>query len=114
MRLRNLLLLDRLRRKNQSNVKLIKAINQLIKDIEEHQFNSFEELKAIRKDADKAHSKGFYFFNIHVHRTMILIELQPEGKATIVWAGSHQDYECVFKNNKNTIEKWLRSYDWIK
>jgi hypothetical protein len=60
------------------------------------------------------HSQGFYFFKIHVHRTMILIEIEPEGEATIVWAGSHQDYEYVFKNNKNTIEKWLRSNEWIE
>jgi mRNA interferase HigB len=114
MRIENLLLLDKLKSKNQGNVKLIKAINKLIEDIENHQFVSWEELKAVRKDADRVHNDGFYFFNIHVHRTMIMIELEPEGEATIVWAGSHQEYESVFKNNKNTIERWLRSYDWIE
>src|SRR4051812_725166 len=109
MTINNLPLLDKLRRKNKGNVKLIKAIKDLVDSLENHQFNDWEALKAVCKDADKVHNEGFYFFNIHVHRTMILIELEPEAEATIVWVGSHQDYECIFKNNKNTIEKWLRN-----
>jgi len=31
-----------------------------------------------------------------------------EGTVQILWTGSHDDYERVFKNNKKTIEKWLR------
>jgi mRNA interferase HigB len=114
MRLKNLQLLEKVKRKNQGNVKLIKAINKLIEDIENHQFVSWEELKAVRKDADRVHNDGFYFFNIHVHRTMIMIELESEGKASIVWAGSHHEYENIFKNNKNTIEKWLKNNRWIE
>ena len=59
------------------------------------------------------HSDGLYFFDIHIHRTLILIELDDEGEATIVWAGSYQEYETLFKNNKLTIEKWLRKYEYI-
>ncbi len=40
---------------------------------------------------------------------MILMQFDDEGVATIYWAGSHDEYEKTFKNNKDTIEKWLRS-----
>ncbi len=55
----------------------------------------------------------FIFFDLHLHRTLILIELDDEGEATIVWAGTHQEYEATFKNNKITIEKWLRQKGYI-
>ncbi len=38
---------------------------------------------------------------------MILIEFDEIGEATIVWCGSHDEYEVTFKNNKKTIERWL-------
>jgi mRNA interferase HigB len=60
------------------------------------------------------HSDGFYFFDINVHRTLIMIEYADDGEATIVWAGTHQEYEIVFKNNKSTIEKWLRRNNYIE
>ncbi len=55
----------------------------------------------------------FIFFNINIHRTLVLIELDENGEATIVWVGTHQEYETTFKNNKNTIEKWLRNNGYI-
>ncbi len=98
--------------KNSGNQKLCKAIDQLVADLE--QFNPFEvSLRDLRPDADCVHNDGFYFFNIHVHRTLILIEMDEEGEATIVWAGTHQEYESTFKNNKVTIEKWLRKKGYI-
>jgi mRNA interferase HigB len=42
-----------------------------------------------------------------------LIEFEDNGEATIVWAGNHDDYELIFKNNKNVIVKWLRNKHWI-
>jgi len=42
-----------------------------------------------------------------------MIELEENGEATIVWAGSHDDYELTFKNNRNVIKKWLRDNNWI-
>jgi hypothetical protein len=39
--------------------------------------------------------------------------MDEEGEATIVWAGTHQEYETTFKNNKVTIEKWLRKKGYI-
>lgn len=66
----------------------------------------------VRKDADNVHSDGFYFFDLSVHRTMILIEFD-EGEASVVWIGTHQEYAKIFKNNKNTIRKWLRANEWI-
>lgn len=112
MRLTNKKILEKLKRKNIGNVSLTKEIEKLIKDIEENDWKDQTELNKIRKDADIVHSDGFYFFDINIHRTMILIEFQ-DNEATVVWAGSHQAYESTFKNNKNTIRKWLKSNDWI-
>jgi hypothetical protein len=97
----------KLKKKNIGNQPLCAEIDTLISDLE--RFNPQEEsLNDIRSDADCVHNDGFYFFDIHVHRTLLLIELDDEGEATIVWAGTHQEYETTFKNNKLTIEKWLR------
>jgi len=68
----------------------------------------------ISNDADCIHNDGFYFFNISIHRSLILIELDEEGEATILWVGSHDEYERTFKNNKSTIEKWLRKNEYIE
>jgi hypothetical protein len=113
MRLLGLQILKKLKRKQLGNVRLMKAIDQLIHDLESNEFESFEALKHVRNDADWVHPDGFCFFNLHVHRTMVLIELGVEGEATVVWAGSHDDYESTFKNNRDTIEKWLRNNEWI-
>ncbi len=89
-----------------------KAIDQLIKDIEDNYWKDQSEINKTRPDADNVHSDGFYFFNINIHRTMILIEFADE-EATVVWAGTHQQYETIFKNNRNSIKKWLQFNEWI-
>jgi len=99
--------LEKLKRKNKGNVALKMAIDDLIRDLENHTFQTQEELKNIRPDADCIHSGGFYFFDIRIHRTLILIEFE-EDEATIVWCDSHDKYEETFKNNKDTIHKWLK------
>ena len=90
-----------------------REIDLLINVIENNLWKNQMELTLIRSDADCIHSDGFYFFNISVHRAMILIEFDCE-EATVVWVGSHQEYERVFKGNKNTIRSWLRANDWIQ
>ena len=60
-----------------------KAIDKLIKDIEDNDWEDQNELNKTRPDADNIHSEGFYFFNINIHRTMILIEFDDE-EATVV------------------------------
>lgn len=112
MRLTNKKVLEKLKRKNRGNATLSKAIDRLIKDIHENNWKDQNELNKIRPDADNVHSDGFYFFNINIHRTMILIEFE-DSEATVVWAGTHQEYELIFKNNKNTIKKWLKYNNWI-
>ena len=102
----------KVKKKNIGNKKLCNAIDELIADLEGFEPNK-QSLINIRKDADCVHSEGFYFFNINIHRTLVLIELDENGEATIVWVGTHQEYETTFKNNKNTIEKWLRSNGYI-
>lgn len=88
------------------------AIVKLITDIESNKCQNEKDLRKNRPDADCVHSDGFYFFNLNVHRTMILIEFD-EDEASIVWTGTHQEYEATFKNNKKTIKKWLSANDWI-
>ena len=106
--------LEKLRRKNRGNQMLTKAIDKLIKDIEDNDWKNEDEFYETIVSADKVHSDGFYFIDISIHRTLVLIEFDDEGEATIVWVGNHQEYETVFKNNKNTIRKWLRSNEFIK
>ena len=113
MNLINKGLLERLKRKNRGNVKLTKAIDKLILDIIENEWNSQLELKQARPDSDCVHSDGFYFFNLYIHRTMILIEFDENKRARVIWTGSHQEYEKTFRNNRNTIKKWLKDSNWI-
>ncbi|OXA81263.1 HigB_toxin, RelE-like toxic component of a toxin-antitoxin system [Flavobacterium aquidurense] len=103
----------KIKKKNIGNKKLCTEIDKLITDLEN--FDSREEsINNIRNDADCVHCDGFYFFDINIHRTLILIEFDDDGQATIVWAGTHQEYESTFKNNKLTIEKWLRKNSYIE
>jgi mRNA-degrading endonuclease HigB of HigAB toxin-antitoxin module len=113
VRLYGIRILEKLKRKNRGNAPLKNAIDELIKTIEKENWKNPNELAKSRSDADCVHSEGFYFFNIKIHRTMIFIEFEDD-KATVIWAGSHKDYEKTFQNNRNVIEKWLRANSWIK
>ena len=113
MRIINKHILGKLIRKNRGNSKLVKSVQQLITDIEDNDWKTPLDLIEKRPDADCVYRGEFYFFNINIHRTLILIEFEENGEATIVWAGSHDDYELIFKNNRNVIKKWLRDYNWI-
>lgn len=113
LRIINKHILGKLIRKNQGNVKLIKSIEQLIADIENNSWKTPRELIETRPDADCVYGGEFYFFDISIHRSLILIEFEENGDATIVWAGNHVDYELTFKNNRNVIKKWLRDNNWI-
>lgn len=106
-------LLEKLISKNKGNVSLLVEIDKLIKNIKENNFANQTELKKIRPDADCVHNDGFYFFNINVHRTLILIEFEIDGEAKILWCGNHDEYETTFKNNKSTIKKWLKNKNLI-
>ncbi len=105
--------LEKLRRKNLGNKVLSQTIDQLIDDLESKGCTNQEQLRKIRPDADLVHNDGFYIFNLHVHRVMILIEFEDDGEATVVWCGSHDDYETMFKNNKSTVKKWLKKQGLI-
>lgn len=112
MNLLNKRKLLKLEKKNQGNKKLIEAIKQLIEDIENAEWKNPLDIKEERPDADNVHPDGFYFFNLNIHRTMILIVFE-DSEASIVWTGSHQEYDKIFKGNKKTIEKWLRNQNLI-
>ncbi|MGI8892616.1 MAG: type II toxin-antitoxin system HigB family toxin [Bacteroidia bacterium] len=105
-------------KKSKGNAALNKSIDKLIKEIENSKWKSKEDVLKSNPKADCVHGDGFFFFNISIHRTMILIEFPTEenaddGVATIIWAGTHQEYEAKFRNNKDTIEKWLRGQSLI-
>ncbi|MHA4742470.1 type II toxin-antitoxin system HigB family toxin [Dyadobacter sp. MSC1_007] len=104
-------ILEKLIAKNRGNRRLAEAVDQLIIDLERNSTHSIQELLEIRKDADRVH-RGYYFFDICVHRALIFIQF-VDNKATIVWAGTHEEYVKTFKNNINTIEKWLRARDLL-
>jgi len=103
----------KLKKKKQGNVKLVKAIDKLINDIENSEWKDKSDLLKSRPDADRVHPDDFFFFDINVHRTMILI-LFKEQEAEIIWVGNHSEYDNIFKGNKHTIETWLRNYGKIK
>ena len=98
----------KLKRKNQGNINLSKAIEELVFEIENSEWKNKMEVIESRPDADRIHSDNFFFFNINVHRTMILI-LFDEQEAEILWVGNHAEYDKIFKGNKKTIETWLRN-----
>lgn len=102
----------KLKRKNRGNKILASAVDQLIRDITDAKWENTRDLKNTRPDADCVHSDGFYFFDIDNHRAMILILFDDE-EASIVWTGSHKEYVTTFRNNKQTIEKWLRKQQLI-
>jgi mRNA-degrading endonuclease HigB of HigAB toxin-antitoxin module len=104
--------LVKLKRKNRGNSKLLDAIDKLILDIENAEWSKKSDIKKFRSDADCVHSDGFYFFDIHIHRTLVLI-LFDQKEATIIWAGTHDEYDSIFKGNKSTIRKWLRNQQLI-
>ncbi len=103
----------KLKRKNQGNLKLTKAIDTLIEDIESSDWESKLELIESRSDADRVHSEDFFFFDISIHRTLALVVFNEEY-AEILWVGNHDEYDSTFKGNKQTIETWLRNHGKIK
>ncbi len=103
----------KLKRKNQGNVKLLKAIDKLIMDIESSEWENKLEVIESRPDADRVHPDNFFFFDINIHRAMILIVFNKH-EAEILWTGNHAEYDSIFKGNKRTIETWLRNHGKIK
>ena len=75
--------LKKLKNKNRGNIKLIKAIDKLTSDIENAKWTKQTDIKETRPDADCVHSNGFYFFDLNVHRTMILVVFE-DNEATII------------------------------
>ena len=113
MKIINKHILGRLIRKNRGNSNLIKSVEKLISDIEKNNWQNPQDLIETRPDADCVYGGEFYFFDISIHRILILIEFEENGDTSIVWAGNHDDYELTFKNNRNVIKKWLRNNSWI-
>jgi len=107
LRIINKHVLGKLIGKNRGNARLVKSVEQLIFDIEKSNWQRPHDLIRARADADCVYGGEFYFFDINIHRAMILIVFE-DREATVIWAGSHDEYDKTFKGNKTTIEKWLR------
>ena len=99
--------LIKLKKKNCGNQLLCKSIDELISILKEANWKNKLELKNALPKADTVY-EGFYFFNIHIHRTFVGINFM-DGLAEVVWCGSHTDYEKTFRNNKDTIRTWLKN-----
>ena len=103
----------KLKKKNRGNIKLVKAIDKLIEDVETSDWKNKLDLIKTRPDADKIYGDNFYFFDINIHRTMIMIVFH-EQEAEVLWVGNHGEYDSIFKGNKKTIETWIRNQGKIK
>ena len=106
-------LLEKLKRKNKGNVTLIFAVELLLNELEANEIKNQDERLKVRTDGDCVHSGEFYFLDINIHRSFVLIEFEENGDITIVWCGTHDEYENTFKNNKNTNRKWLKERELI-
>lgn len=105
--------LQKLKKKNQGNLKLVKAIDKLVEDIEGADWTNKQELINARPDADRVHSEDVFFFDINIHRTLTLVVFTDQY-AEVLWVGDHSEYDSTFKGNKKTIETWLRNHGKIK
>jgi len=123
--------LTKLAKKNKGNVKLQKCIVSFEKEITESVWTTQQELESSTVKFDSVHSDGFYIADINIHRAMVAIafvnlkeleELKGDdikeqkktlGEVDVLWVGTHDDYQRVFGDNKDTVEKWLRSQGYI-
>jgi hypothetical protein len=71
-------------------LKLFKAIDKLILDIESACWSDKLELVKSRPDADRVHCEDFFFFDINIHRTLVLIVFSKQY-AEILWVGNHDE-----------------------
>ncbi len=91
--------LSKLKKKNKGNLKLLKAIDKLIEDIESSDWKNKMDVIEFRPDADRVYSDNFFFFDINIHRTLTLVVFNKEY-AEILWVGNHSEYDSTFKGNK--------------
>jgi mRNA interferase HigB len=123
--------LTKLAKKNIGNVKLQKCIASFEKEITESVWTTQQELESSTVKFDSVHSDGFYIADINIHRAMVAItfvnlkelealkgddikeQKKKLGEVDVLWVGTHHDYQRVFGNNKDTVEKWLRSRGYI-
>jgi mRNA interferase HigB len=80
----------------------------LIEDVETSDWKNKFDLIMTRPDANKIYGDNFYFFDISIHKTTIMIVFH-EQEAELLWVGTHSEYDTIFKGNKKTIETWIRN-----
>lgn len=104
VRIVNIRILQKHLKKNKGNTKLRSEINKLISTIETAKWSKSTQIKKARPDADRVHPEGFYFFNIAIDRTMILIELDEEKQqlcGVVITMNIYQHSRIISQQLKN-------------
>jgi mRNA-degrading endonuclease HigB of HigAB toxin-antitoxin module len=86
---------------------LLNEFNKCITAIEKSVWKNGQDVKNTFNDVDHI-GENIYIFNIKSSRSLLLIYFD-ENEIEIVWAGSHNNYEKLFKNNKSAILKYLKA-----
>ena len=107
MELINLKILKKHLSKNKRNLRLRREVVKLISLLREDDFNSYQEQKKVRKDADNVFEEVAFLFNIHSHRTLVQIEFNAQI-AKFLWAGNHDKYDRYFKGDKKAIKDLVK------
>ena len=106
MELIDLKILNKHLSKNKGNLRLRRDVDKLKILLRDNNFNSYQELKKVRKDADNVHEEVAFFFNIHSHRILVQIDFE-HYKAIILWVRNHNRYDRFFSGGKRAIKKLL-------
>jgi mRNA interferase HigB len=85
---------------------LEKAFNDFLAAVTAANWQNDADVKNTFHRADRILG-GFYVFDIGSNHNLSLV-LFNKGQFEIIWAGNHDDYEATFKNNKDTIKKFLK------
>jgi mRNA-degrading endonuclease HigB of HigAB toxin-antitoxin module len=103
----------KLKLKHRGDIRLFTAIDLFMDDILKADWKNKNDIFRDRPDANCVHSDGFYFFDLSTYRTMVILFFDDQ-KVYVIWAGSHDEYDRTFKDNKQTIERWLRKNGLIE
>ena len=82
------------------------AFNDFLEQVTDANWQNDADVKITFPKADRA-VDSFYFFDIGSSRNFSLVNFK-KGQFEIIWAGNQDDYIATFKNNKDTIKKFLR------
>ena len=100
-------ILKRYQKKNRGNKPLETGIKELNRVWQEAKWENYAEAKKQRKDCDRVHMEGFFFFDpTKSHRILVGMFFDVQ-EINVLWIGDHDEYDSIF-NNKGAIAKWLK------